>query len=208
MNAYLAGYEGTVPSAATQTLDTTFNVPTANCALDSAKGEQNVSLGGELDGGVMVDLSLRCAGRSVFYVAIGEAGANAQALSLTIRPGDSVTVELSIDATSSSATLTDGSQSQTVSGGGIGSSTSPATFAVGAFRGACQFANKCEAVPKTTKIAFTSTSVSSSSLTGATRDELTDAKGATQMKSGKLTASGSAFSVKWLLSCDTSQKPC
>jgi hypothetical protein len=210
-SGFLAGYEGTTSSDTTQTIETTFSVPTANCAPVKATGHQLLGVAAEIyDAAVfpdaMVGMAVSCFGHTASYIPVGQAGATTQDLSLTVHPGDSITVSMSVSAESSSATMTDGTQSQTVSG--IGGNVSSGSFELGAFRSGCGSASKCAAVPKISKITFTASSVSSSSLKGATRDQLTDAKGAIQLKSGKLASDDSGFSVNWLLSCGVGQKPC
>ncbi len=210
-NGLLGGYQGQTSSNGTQTVETTFNVPTANCAPVRAKGQQLVGVAAQINDAVgnpdaLAGIGVDCFGHSASYVPVAQAGATTTPLSLTVQPGDSVTVTLSVNASSSSATVTDGTQSQIVSG--VGGNVSSGSFELGAFRAACSTATKCAPVPETSKIDFTASSVSSASLAGATRDQLTDAMGAIQMKSSKLSSDGSGFSVKWLLSCGVSQKPC
>jgi hypothetical protein len=209
LSGFLAGYEES--TGGTTSESSSFTVPTVSCAPVTAKGQQGVLLAvmieqpTELSQAALGGLAVNCNGHTSSYVTLAQAGSTVQDLPFTVKAGDTITVSLAVSESASSATVSDASQSQTVTGSG----EDVGFVALGAFKVACGGNNDCEPVPElTSKAKFTGTSFDSSNLAGATHDQLTDAKGVKQMKSTAVTDSATAFSVKWLSSCGVGKLGC
>jgi hypothetical protein len=212
-----AGYQLNTHGTATRSAATTFVVPTINCTPDQPGGFQ-----GMLDGVVLdtpkpstfsphnsaFGVALLCSGTTTDYLGAAQLNGTSQSTTLTILPGDTVTVSASESGTATSATITDtrGSQSQTFSGGG----GTIVQVAVGSLAVNCQDTAKCSPVPKATRSTFTASSIDGKNLRAAhaSRVNIVDHSGRVEVSSSTVNGAGTSFTTTWLRSCGFSSGVC
>jgi len=132
--------------------------------------------------------------------------------SWSVNPGDTVEVTVTETKTTSSAEITDGPNTETVTGGGakVTSDTLGARSVNCLGDSGKLDEGKCSPVPETTVTRFSAASINGSSLTtaGATHESLVDAAGKLEIKSSKPSAGGTAFTDTWKFSCGYNAARC
>ncbi len=206
---HVAGYTAAASAAPTQTVVTQFVVPTESCSGVPSTGFQGVVLGAALEvtgGNTGGGVALICA-PTPSYLAFIEVDGGSVTPTVTVLPGDTVSVTVSESAAAASVTIVDGSSNQTAPGAG-GTVTSDE---VGSIAVNCKPNGKCSPVPMLTTVAnFSATTFNGMDLgtAGATRENLADAAGAVEIKSSKLKSNGTAFKDTWLFSCGNTAARC
>ncbi len=203
-----AGYGVAPTGASTQTVTVTVKVPRVNCKkVPKETGFQGVAEGvrivepsteKEANSGAAVNVL--CFGPSPTYEGHFQVDGEAISSSLTIKPGDTVTASAEMTPLGVSATLKDGTQSETHTG----ANATVLELGFGALAGNCNEAKECAPVPKTSKTSFSDALLDgvSPAAAGATKHELTDAKGEVEESSSALkTKAKTSFSTKYVKSC-------
>jgi hypothetical protein len=204
----LAGYSVEPSPAATQTVTVTVKVPKINCKKVPAEtGFQGVDDGvrivepsTEKQANSGAGVNLLCFGPSATYEPHLQVNGEHISSSLAINPGDTVTASAEMTALGVSVTLKDGEQSQTATG----ASSSALELDLGSIAGNCNEAVECVPIPKTSAASYSEAMFDglSPAAAGATKRELTDAKGEVEESSSGLKKKAkTSFKTKWVKSC-------
>ncbi len=212
---HIAGYVASANSNPTQDVQTTLIVPAPSCnkkfqgfVLGAAIGGSNPNTS---DPNAAAGVAVVCSEGNPIVQASPYIYPNSLVAGITVNVGDTVSVEVSETGTSATVTMTDGSQTWSDT-----ASAPPAVgLEVGTFATGCNLTSgdtsgkKCVPVPKLqSKVKFSNSSINGSSLTGTLKENLNDAAGTTQIKSGALSAGGTAFKDKWVSSCTSTSGLC
>jgi hypothetical protein len=215
---HVAGYSALPSGGPTQTVQTTLFVPTVSCLTVPPGGFQGVLAGARIDaagagpgaGNTVGGVSLGCSGPSALVLPNIQVHGSPIGSGLTIHPGDTVTVTVSVGPSASSVTLTDGAQSQTASGPGA----SPTGVDVGDITVNCSGspqAPECSPVPKTSVTTFAGARIDgvNPAAAGGVQGDLVDSHGHVEMSSSALQeAKLTRFTVTWVQSCGVGPGRC
>jgi hypothetical protein len=203
----LAGFSAPPSAAATQSAKASVRVPTIKCAKLKAGQVQALVAGVRIEqpSGMATSntggsVALFCNGPIAEYLPHIQVDGVAIGSGLTIKPGDLITATAAVSASAATVTLQDGAQSQTASGAG----SSVIAEDIGSIAVNCNASHQCTPVPRAARTTFTSALINgvNPAAAGASRRDLTDAKGEVEMKSSNLKgAPKNSFTVTWLLSC-------